>query len=305
MPRLDRAIDGRDALSAGLADRIEGALGRRPVSLRPLAGGCIAQASVVEMPEGTRLVAKHGMTEVQGPGEAATLTEEASMLRDLRRRAPMLPIPDVHHGEADLLIMDFLPGIAGPGPEADEHLADLVAMLHGVDGSAFGYGRPTPVGPLMRPNDWSEDWRAFFRDRRLLYLGRLTMQVARITPDCFARLERLCARLEEWLPAGTKPSLIHGDLWGGNILAEGGRVTGLIDPAIFYADAELEIAFMSLFGGPGPRFLDRYREHRPIDPGFEDTRRPIYQLEPLLAHAWFFGGGYGARVDDILRRYVG
>ena len=117
------------------------------------------------------------------------------------------------------------------------------------------------------------------------------------------RLEAFCGKLERHLDEPAAPSLIHGDLWGGNILVKAGRIAAFVDPAIHYADAEVELAFTTLFGTFGQAFFDRYREHRPIAPGFFEARRDIYNLYPLLVHTTLFGGHYAASVDGILRRY--
>ena len=98
-------------------------------------------------------------------------------------------------------------------------------------------------------------------------------------------------------------SLIHGDVWTTNVLARNGRVTGFIDPAIYYAHAEIELAFTTLFGTFDEDFLRRYEELRPIAPGFMEVRRDIYNLYPLLVHVRLFGGGYVASVESILHRF--
>ncbi|KPK03492.1 MAG: hypothetical protein AMJ56_19040, partial [Anaerolineae bacterium SG8_19] len=64
----------------------------------------------------------------------------------------------------------------------------------------------------------------------------------------------------------------HGDAWAGNILANGDEITGFLDPAIYFADPEIELAFTSLFGTFGDAFFHRYREIRPIKPGFMELR---------------------------------
>ena len=118
------------------------------------------------------------------------------------------------------------------------------------------------------------------------------------------RLETFCGRLERYIDTPAAPSLIHGDLWGGNILARSGCIAAFLDPAIYYAHAEIELAFSTLFGTFGQAFFERYAEHRPIAPGFFEVRRDIYNLYPLLVHTQLFGGHYAASVDGILRRYV-
>jgi len=118
-----------------------------------------------------------------------------------------------------------------------------------------------------------------------------------------ARIEKLAARLGEWIDGAGAPSLIHGDMWSGNILVSGERITEFVDPAIYHGDAEIEIAFATLFGTFGDAFFARYNELRPIRPGFFEARRDLYNLYPLLVHARLFGGGYGMRVDSLLDKF--
>ena len=92
-------------------------------------------------------------------------------------------------------------------------------------------------------------------------------------------------------------------MWTSNILATGDRVTGFIDPAIYYANPEIELAFTTLFGTFGDWFFERYREINPIQPGFFHGRRDIYNLYPLLVHVRLFGGSYVNSVESTLRRF--
>src|SRR3712207_2405135 len=111
--------------------------------------------------------------------------------------------------------------------------------------------------------------------------------------------ERLDGHLEE----PERPSLIHGDVWSANVLAKGDTITAFLDPAIYHADPEIELSFISLFNSFGEPFLERYREIRGIRDGFFETRRDIYNLYPLLVHVYFFGGGYLDSVRSTLSRF--
>jgi fructosamine-3-kinase len=117
------------------------------------------------------------------------------------------------------------------------------------------------------------------------------------------RLEKFAGRLPDFLPAESRPSLIHGDMWTGNVLCHGGRIAGFVDPAIHYADAEIELAFATMFGTFGDAFFGRYAERRPLRPGFFEERRELYNLYPLLVHARLFGGHYAAQVERTLSRF--
>jgi fructosamine-3-kinase len=135
-------------------------------------------------------------------------------------------------------------------------------------------------------------------------MGRLAQENGSLPRDTYARLEKFCeTKLETYIEQPDRPSLIHGDMWGGNILVNDGRIAAFIDPAIYHADPEIELAFSTLFGTFGDAFFGRYNEHRPIRPGFFEARRDIYNLYPLLVHTRLFGGHYAAQVDAILRRF--
>ena len=120
-----------------------------------------------------------------------------------------------------------------------------------------------------------------------------------------SRLERLMGCLDEWIdPAAIRPSLLHGDLWAGNYFAGPDREPVLIDPAIYYGDREVELAFTELFGGFSADFYAAYNEAWSLSPGYPDRKR-LYQLYPLLVHLNHFGEGYGSAVDGVLAHYVG
>jgi len=116
------------------------------------------------------------------------------------------------------------------------------------------------------------------------------------------RIEKLATKLGDLLEEPNEPSLLHGDIWSGNVLAGDHHITGFIDPAIYFGHPEIELAFISLFNTFGPRFFNHYNELRPVTPGFFETRRDIYNLFPLLVHVRLFGGGYVSSVDENLTR---
>lgn len=287
-------------MTADLAARIQAVTGKRPSRLHSLAGGCIAQVYRVDLEGGGRLVAK-----AAGAGES--LEPEAWMLRYLAEHSA-LPVPAVIHGDDDLLLMEFIETGGRLDGSAQEHAADLLAALHGVDAPDFGLERDTLIGPLVQPNPRTASWLAFFRDQRLLHMGRVAMEAGRLPAEVFGRIERFAGALDRWLAEPGRPSLIHGDMWGGNVLtragADGrGRIAAFIDPAIHYADPEIELAFSTLFSTFSEPFFKRYGALRPLAPGFFEERRDIYNLYPLLVHVRLFGGAYVGSVGAILRRF--
>lgn len=278
-----------------VAERIEAALGQRPREVRPLSGGCVGEVYGVILPDGTALVAKVGGTD-------AKLGVEGWMLRTLRGRS-MLPVPAVLHESDTLLVMERLPSGGAIDGDVERHAAELIAALHGATAPTFGLERDTLIGGLHQPNPPSRHWLPFFRDQRLQFMADVAMRAGRLPASLRKRIDVLCGKLDRWIEEPAAPALIHGDLWGGNVLAADGRVSGFIDPAIYYADAEIELAFTTLFGTFGDAFFRRYGELRPIRAGFFEERRDLYNLYPLLVHVRLFGGSYVHQVEATLRRF--
>jgi fructosamine-3-kinase len=275
---------------------IERALGVRPLSVGPLSGGCVGEVYRADLPDGEKVVVKRD----QRP--SPTLDLEAYMLRYLAEKSE-LPVPAVLYDDPRLLIIAFLPGGGAVNNAAEQHAADLLADLHQITAPAYGLERDTLIGSLSQPNPQTGSWLEFFRESRLLYMADEARRAGQLPAAFTPRIERLAARLGDWLPDNGRPALIHGDIWGGNVLAQDGRITGLIDPAIYYADPEIELAFITLFNTFGDAFFRRYGEIRPLDPAFMRERRHLYNLYPLLVHVRLFGGGYVAGVDRTLRQF--
>lgn len=278
-----------------IAEGVEVSLGERLRATRPMGGGCIGEVYRVELEGGTPLVAK-----VDREAESH-LEREAYMLRYLRENSG-LPVPEVYHGSRTLLLMEFIEGESRFSIGAEHHAAELLAALHDVTADAYGHERNTLIGSLDQPNSWNESWIEFFRDNRLLYLADVAHESGRLPAEDRGRIDRLAGKLEDLIEEPDQPSLIHGDVWSANVLAKGDRISAFLDPAIYHADREMELAYISLFNSFGQGFLDRYRELRGIRDGFE-TRRDLYSLYPLLVHVYFFGGGYVGSVQGTLSRF--
>lgn len=280
--------------AASVPKTIEAVCGAAPVTVRRLSGGNVAHVVKADLKDGRSVVAKVG-------NAGSALDVEAWMLRQLRTAG--WPTPDVLHAEAGLLVMTHVANDNERPPDYDIHAADLIASLHDRPCPAFGFDRLTVIAGLPQANRRSERWIPFFAEHRLCAMARQAHEARRITSRMRGRIDRLANQLDQRLLEPDRPSLIHGDLWGGNVLGRHGRLAAVIDPACYWADAEIELAFTTLFSTFGWRFYRRYDERRGIKPGFFEERRDIYNLYPLLVHARLFGGSYVGQIDRSLERF--
>jgi len=283
------------AITSRLDNIIADITGSQPVQSQPTGGGCISDVRRITLQDGRTIVAKTG-------DPCSGLELEGMMLKYLRDKAG-LPVPDVLYALDGLLLMGHLETSGGLTDSAQEEAADLLAALHGVTADTYGFEMTTLIGGLKQPNPPSGCWLDFFREQRLLYMAREAMDAGRLPPGLMGRIEQLAGRLGEWIGEPDAPSLVHGDMWAGNVLCHKGGIAGFVDPAIYYADSEVELAFSTLFSTFGEPFFQRYTELRPIRPGFYEERLALYNLYPLLVHVRLFGGSYVGSVERTIRQY--
>ena len=165
----------------------------------------------------------------------------------------------------------------------------------------FGLGRDNYIGATKQVNKPRAGWIEFFRENRLVFQLKLAEHY--FDKEDKQRLRRILDHLEEFLTEPEFPSLLHGDLWGGNVMADSQGMPMLIDPAVYVGHHEAELAMTELFGGFDPAFYDAYHELIPREPGYAD-RRDLYNLYHLLNHLNLFGGSYLVSVRRILKRYA-
>jgi protein-ribulosamine 3-kinase len=189
-------------------------------------------------------------------------------------------------------------------------LGSQLALLHQFDKPAdfrevYGLGQDNYIGSNLQSNEWCENWVHYYREYRLLPQHNLAIKNGLMPGQRRHKLERLIQRLETWLSGvARRPSLLHGDLWGGNVIAGVNGEPVLIDPAVYFGDREAEIAFTELFGGFSNKFYDAYQQTCPLEKGYGE-RRDIYNLYHLVNHLNLFGESYGQQIDSILSYYVG
>ena len=264
---------------------------------REAGGGCINRALILRGKDRRRFFVK-----VNAARHTDMFAAEAAGLAELDTAAAIQvprPIAQGTSEEWAYLVLEWL-DIDGRGNGAK--LGRQLAQLHRTTSNHFGWHRDNTIGSTPQVNFPATDWIDFFGERRLGYQLRLAERNG-APRRLLANGERLVSRLGDFF-AGyhPAPSLLHGDLWGGNH----GYVDGqpvLFDPAVYFGDREADLAMTELFGGFSADFHAAYREAWPLDPGF-DVRKHLYNLYHVLNHFNLFGGGYAGQAQSMTERLL-
>jgi fructosamine-3-kinase len=267
-------------------------------------GGCINDARVVRLEDGRRYFLKSNPHPLPGmfPREAEGLEALANV------GAIRVPRPvgtgGEEEGEIPFIVMEYVSG-GSPKNGFHETFGRRFALLHLQSRQdRFGFDRDNYLGSTPQPNSWKDNWVEFWREHRLGFQLDLARRNRLSDPDFDRRGKILLDRLDELIGEPEEPAcLLHGDLWGGNYLADSEGEPVLIDPAAYYGRREADLAMTMLFGGFGRDFYSAYEEAWPLAEGSE-TRLEVYKLYHLLNHLNLFGGSYYSGCIGILRRYT-
>jgi len=228
---------------------------------------------------------------------------EAYMMRYLKEKTD-LPTPTVIYSQPHVMVMEHISSEWYMDALAEKIAGKHLAKLHRITADRFGFEIDTLIGSLHQPNPQMESWPEFFATYRLLYMAEKAYGEKRIEKDLLHKIEKLSKKIPDLLPNSSKPCLIHGDVWAGNILSARGEIKAFLDPAIYYADPEIELAFTTLFDTFSSNFYRAYHEINPIAEDFFKERRELYNLYPLLVHCRIFGKSYARKVNKIVEKFI-
>lgn len=262
-----------------------------------LGGGCINQAWAIEG-NSRRYFVKTNRAELAEMFEA-----EADGLRELES-AEALRVPHpvacgASKGEA-FLVLEYIHMDGGGDPA---RMGQALALQHRKTAGRFGWLRDNTIGSTPQHNPWTTTWIDFFREQRLgfqLHLAEKNELGTKIS----GLGNKLLDGLEGFFPGyHPLPSLLHGDLWGGNVAFSNSGEPVVFDPAVYYGDREADIAMTELFGGFAPGFYAAYSETWPLETGYK-TRKTLYNLYHILNHANLFGGSYIGQAESMMSRLL-
>lgn len=276
-----------------------GTVNGQTLAVTAVSGGCINSAYRVDTDQGSFFLKVNHASRYPGMFR----TEQMGL--ELLRSPDALRVPrPLAVGEADgqqYLLCEWV-SQAAPAVGHDELLGRGLAEMHQVSDTSFGLDHDNWIGSLPQTNTRSGSWSAFFSEQRIMPQLRLAEQQGLLTPKLRESLDKLMARLPTLFP-DEPPSLIHGDLWAGNVMADESGRPVIFDPAAYFGHREMDIGMMHLFGGFGRRVFDSYNEAYPLAPDWQ-SRIALCQIYPLLVHVNLFGAVYIPQAETAIRPFI-
>jgi fructosamine-3-kinase len=222
---------------------------------------------------------------------------EAEALREIRDMGKIKVPEPIGWGVAQSHAYLVLEWLDLTGKKDWAALATDLANLHRMRTKQFGWHRSNRIGETPQPNPWTNNWADFFWQHRLLYQIKLA---ERRGFNLTVSLELLKTKVYDLLiNHDTFPSLVHGDLWGGNFGFDRDGIPVIFDPALYYGDREVDIAMTELFGGFARDFYDYYQQAFPLNEGYSQ-RKLVYNLYHILNHFNLFGGSYQFQAQQMI-----
>lgn len=265
---------------------------------RSVGGGCINQGYRLSDGDRTYFVKLNRAMDIE-MFEAEALGLE-QMWETHTIRVPK-PICTGTVGNSAYIALEWL-DLGGRGnTEASAEMGRQLAQLHRrATRTEFGWDRNNTIGSTPQINTWTADWADFWAKHRIGF----QLQLARRKGGHFPQGDRLLAEIPALLEGHhPQPSLVHGDLWGGNASVTKDGEPVIFDPATYYGDREVDIAMTEVFGGFSSAFYQGYNEVWPLDPGYE-RRKTLYNLYHIINHFNLFGGSYESQANGMIQRLV-
>ena len=288
----------RPIIPEAILSTLEAQIDARIEQTERISGGCIHHTYCLHLPD-KKLFLKYNRLD-----QATNFEIEAKGLQ-LLGSTQTLTVPEVYHyGESTqfaFLVLEWVEQ-GRQGRDYWTFFGEQLARLHQHSQEQFGLDHDNYIGALPQRNPLTDSWTDFFIQHRLQPMVKMALDRGHLARGDQQNFERLYQRLPDMFPE-EKPALLHGDLWGGNILNGLDGHPVIIDPAVYYGHREMELSFMTLFDRQPPIFYEAYQSIAALANDWED-RIDLCNLYPLLVHVNLFGGGYIGSLRSALRKYM-
>lgn len=264
---------------------------------KSVSGGCINQGYRVSSKDRTYFVKLNDVSKVE------MFAAEALGLKQMYATQTITVPQPVCWGTAansSYLVLQWL-DLGGGSNQSWTEMGRQLAAMHRVGTSKdFGWSRNNTIGSTPQINTWMDNWADFFAEQRIGYQLKLAQRRGGNFPEPNQVVDLVRNKLTEWQP---QASLVHGDLWSGNVAISSDGAPIILDPATYYGDRETDLAMTELFGGFPTAFYHGYNEAWQLDSGY-GQRKSIYNLYHVLNHFNLFGGGYANQAQTIIQRLI-
>jgi len=284
-----------------LKKRIENILGSPITDMHSLSGGCISNAYKISVKDGGSFFLKYNFST-----NNSMFITEAHGLQELGK-AGVIKIPKVFEFDKDFILLELING-SNWSKNFSEDFGRKFAKLHKHSNENFGFYEDNFIGSNPQLNipddDEGKNWTIFYFNKRILYQFHLAERSGNSTSELKNSISKLENKIDSIITANNeKPSLLHGDLWGGNYMVDENGFACLIDPAVYYGNREADLAMTKIFGGFDLKFYKAYNEEYPLPDGYE-YRENIYKLYHILNHLNLFGSGYYSQAMSLISYYL-
>jgi len=236
--------------------------------------------------------------------EEMFVAEAAGLQQLAEAKVIRIPTPICHgvSGAQSFLVLEHI-ALGGASAGAQAQLGLQLAALHACTAAQFGWKMNNTIGATPQMNSWNNDWVDFFRHQRLGYQRELAIKNGcseQLADQCQQLMDQLENYFQHYDPVA---SLLHGDLWSGNVGFDENNAPVIFDPAVYFGDRESDLAMTELFGGFSEEFYQAYQQVLPLDAGYS-VRKHIYKLYHVMNHFNLFGGAYASQAQRIVEKLL-